>query len=115
MLAISIASPGNSQSKVESNLVEIQSKKKYSFKLTTNSKDFLIPAISQGFYLINFDRGESSENLSFEVSVVYGAKSWSNFFLFSILMSIPTLVVLVLNFKFETQRKKRKILGAGEN
>ncbi len=94
-------------------LIEIRNKTKYYFHTTPFGGRALVSSVPTGLYFLTFARNHSrdsvkTEDPSFEVTAVYGAKSWSNFFLASIAFSLPSFFTFGFDRVFEMKRKRRR-------
>lgn len=113
-LAILLISPSTTKIKFETSLIEIRSKNKFVFPMQINGGQTLVPHIPSGLYLLNFTKSKN-EDVMFDVVATYGAKSWSNFFLAVIAMSLPSIFVFVSDQIFEVRRRRIRELKKGQN
>ncbi len=106
--ALAIAIQSSPIRKLEVDLSEIRSKTKYSLQTKTDKSEFLISSIPSGVYFLSFRPPEPSpRHETYNIQVFYGKKSWSNFLLAAILISLPTLFIFVLDLLFLMNKSKR--------
>jgi hypothetical protein len=105
-MAIAIRSKSPDPVNVEVN--EVRSKTKYSFKAATNNHEIIISNVAAGVYFLSLDTSRAVKMpVTYEIHVSYGKKPWSNFYLAVFLMSLPTLLIFILNVFFKYKRAKR--------
>ena len=98
---------------IKMSLTDIRSKKKYLFHTNRSQSYALLPHIPSGVYFLSFSRVRLSDSVnlqdsSFDVDITYGAKSWSNFYLAALILSLPSFFIFGMDQLFEFKRKRAK-------
>ncbi len=118
-LSFSIDSLKSLPLRFEAQLLDLQDKRKFKFPLMNNHESQFVSSVPSGLYLLNFkilnNLESKSESFDLKVAVVYGAKSWSNFFLAVLLISMPSFVLLAIDQNFEIRRKRNLKRLKGRN